>query len=87
MFCLLCAVGTAAFFPKPVLAAASGLLFGILPGLAIAVVGFTAGALIAFYIARLVGRPSVARRLGHPQNKITPCTRPVIPPNKALSRC
>ena len=64
VFFLLCAAGTAAFFPKPVLATASGLLFGILPGLAIAVVGFTTGALIAFFIGRLAGRRSVARRLG-----------------------
>ncbi|WP_179118540.1 TVP38/TMEM64 family protein [Saccharothrix sp. ALI-22-I] len=64
VFLALCAMGTAAFFPKPVLATASGLLFGILPGLVIAVVGFTAGALIAFFIARLLGRRSVARWLG-----------------------
>ncbi|WP_158847898.1 TVP38/TMEM64 family protein [Saccharothrix deserti] len=64
VFLLLCATGTAAFFPKPVLATASGLLFGVLPGLVIAVVGFTAGALIAFFTARLLGRRSVARWLG-----------------------
>ncbi|MGW4116263.1 TVP38/TMEM64 family protein [Actinosynnema sp. NPDC004786] len=63
-FVLLCAVGTAAFFPKPVLATASGLLFGVLPGLVVAVVGCTAGALIAFGAARLLGRRSVARWLG-----------------------
>lgn len=63
-FVLLCAVGTAAFFPKPVLATASGLLFGIVPGLVLAVVGCTAGALIAFWAARLLGRRSVARWLG-----------------------
>jgi uncharacterized membrane protein YdjX (TVP38/TMEM64 family) len=64
VFFLLCAAGTAAFFPKPVLATASGLLFGILPGLAIAVAGFTAGAMVSFSIARLAGRPRVAGRLG-----------------------
>lgn len=64
VFFLLCATGTAAFFPKPVLAIASGLLFGILPGLAIAVVGFTAGALIAFFAARLLGRRSGVRWVG-----------------------
>ncbi len=64
VFFLLCAAGTAAFFPKPVLATASGLLFGVLPGLVVAVAGFTAGALIAFLVARLLGRRSVARRLG-----------------------
>ena len=64
VFFLLCAVGTATFFPKPVLATASGLLFGILPGLAIAVAGFTAGALISFAVGRSTGRRAVARRLG-----------------------
>lgn len=64
VFFALCAAGTAAFFPKPVLATASGLLFGVLPGLVVAVAGFTAGALISFSVARLLGRRSVARWLG-----------------------
>jgi uncharacterized membrane protein YdjX (TVP38/TMEM64 family) len=60
----LCAVGTALFFPKPVLATVAGLVFGVLPGVALAVAGFTAGALIAFAVARGLGRDAVARRLG-----------------------
>ncbi|MFI9006019.1 TVP38/TMEM64 family protein [Actinosynnema sp. NPDC053489] len=64
VFFAVCAVGTAAFFPKPVLATASGLLFGVLPGLVVAVAGFTAGAVVAFLVARLLGRRSVARWLG-----------------------
>ncbi|WP_439659434.1 TVP38/TMEM64 family protein [Lentzea sp. HUAS TT2] len=63
-FLVLCAGGTAAFFPKPVLATASGLLFGVLPGAALAIAGFTAGALIAFVIGRLLGRQAVERWLG-----------------------
>lgn len=63
-FFLLCVVGTAAFFPKPVLAAAAGLLFGVVPGMVLAVLGFTGGALIAFFVARVVGRRSVAQWLG-----------------------
>ncbi len=63
-FLLLCAGGTAAFFPKPVLATASGLLFGVLPGAGLAVAGFSAGALISFGIGRLLGREAVARWLG-----------------------
>lgn len=61
---MLCAGGTAAFFPKPVLATASGLLFGVLPGAALAVAGFIAGAVISFGIGRLQGREAVARWLG-----------------------
>jgi uncharacterized membrane protein YdjX (TVP38/TMEM64 family) len=59
-----CAVGTALFFPKPVLATAAGLLFGVLPGLALAVTGCTVGALIAFGAARALGRHRVAAWLG-----------------------
>jgi uncharacterized membrane protein YdjX (TVP38/TMEM64 family) len=64
-FVAFCALGTAAFFPKPVLATVAGLLFGVLPGVALAVAGFTAGALISFVIARKLGRAAVAPRLGH----------------------
>lgn len=63
-FLLLCAGGTAVFFPKPVLAAASGLLFGVLPGAALAIAGFTAGAVISFAIGRALGREAMARRFG-----------------------
>jgi uncharacterized membrane protein YdjX (TVP38/TMEM64 family) len=65
-----CAVGTALFFPKPVLATAAGLLFGVLPGLALAVAGCTAGALIAFGVARALGRDRVAAWLGRGTLKV-----------------
>ncbi|MEU7476254.1 VTT domain-containing protein [Lentzea sp. NPDC042327] len=58
------ALGTPLFFPKPVLATVSGLLFGVVTGAALAVVAFTAGALISFWAGRLLGREAVARRLG-----------------------
>lgn len=58
------AFGTPLFFPKPVLATASGLLFGVLPGAALAIAAFTAGALISFGVGRLLGRDAMARRFG-----------------------
>jgi uncharacterized membrane protein YdjX (TVP38/TMEM64 family) len=64
VFVVGCAVGTALFFPKPVLATAAGLLFGVVPGLLLAVVGCTAGALIAFGAARGLGRRRVAAWIG-----------------------
>jgi len=65
VFVALCALGTAAFFPKPVLAAVAGLLFGVLPGVVLAVTGCTAGALISFAVARKLGREAVSARIGH----------------------
>ncbi|MEV6714375.1 TVP38/TMEM64 family protein [Lentzea sp. NPDC051208] len=64
VFVAVCALGTAVFFPKPVLATAAGLLFGVGWGSALAVAGFTAGAMIAFAISRKLGRAAVERRLG-----------------------
>ncbi|MET9225908.1 TVP38/TMEM64 family protein [Lentzea sp. NPDC003310] len=63
-FVAVCALGTAVFFPKPVLATAAGLLFGVGWGSALAIAGFTAGALIAFSIARGLGRETVRGWLG-----------------------
>jgi len=59
-----CALGTAVFFPKPVLATAAGLLFGVAWGSVLAIAGFTAGAMIAFTVARRLGRDAVAGWLG-----------------------
>ncbi|HUQ57641.1 TVP38/TMEM64 family protein [Lentzea sp.] len=64
VFTGVCALGTAVFFPKPVLATAAGLLFGIGWGSALAVAGFTAGAMIAFAVARGLGRDTVKGWLG-----------------------
>lgn len=58
------ALGTAVFFPKPALAAVAGLLFGLVQGVLLAVVGFTAGALLSFGVARALGRGAVEARLG-----------------------
>lgn len=51
---------TCAFFPFPVIAAASGVLFGTVGGTALSVVGGTLGALAAFTIARSFGAGPVA---------------------------
>ncbi|SER02519.1 Uncharacterized membrane protein YdjX, TVP38/TMEM64 family, SNARE-associated domain [Lentzea xinjiangensis] len=64
VFVAVCAAGTAVFFPKPVLATAAGLLFGVGWGSALAVAGFTAGAMIAFTVARVLGRDAVKGWLG-----------------------
>jgi len=64
VFTGVCALGTAVFFPKPVLATAAGLLFGVAWGSVVAIAGFTAGAMVAFGIARRLGRDEVAARLG-----------------------
>ncbi|MEU0881359.1 TVP38/TMEM64 family protein [Lentzea sp. NPDC005914] len=64
VFAAVCALGTAVFFPKPVLATAAGLLFGVAWGSVLAIAGFTAGAMIAFGVARRLGRRAVAGWLG-----------------------
>jgi len=64
VFLGVCAFGTAVFFPKPVLATAAGLLFGVAWGSVLAIAGFTAGAMIAFTVARRLGRDAVAGWLG-----------------------
>lgn len=64
VFVGVCALGTAVFFPKPVLATAAGLLFGVTWGSVLAIAGFTAGAMIAFGVARGLGRDAVKGWLG-----------------------
>lgn len=59
VFLVLFAISTLAFFPKPVLNAAAGALFGIPEGLALAVAGTTLGALLAFGLGRGLGRDAV----------------------------
>jgi uncharacterized membrane protein YdjX (TVP38/TMEM64 family) len=55
---------TAACFPGPVLAGASGLLFGTLEGTGLALGGAVLGAVIAFTLARYVAGDLVARAGG-----------------------
>ncbi|KOV74252.1 hypothetical protein ADL00_02645 [Streptomyces sp. AS58] len=58
-FLFVYAIGTLAFFPKPVLNIAAGVLFGIPAGLTLAVVGATVGAVLAFVLGRVLGREAL----------------------------
>ncbi|MEU0171414.1 TVP38/TMEM64 family protein [Streptomyces iakyrus] len=58
VFVVVFALATLAFFPKPVLNAAAGILFGV-EGLALAVAGTTLGAVPAFLLARSLGREAL----------------------------
>jgi uncharacterized membrane protein YdjX (TVP38/TMEM64 family) len=49
--------------PTLPISAASGLVYGVVGGTAIAVAGALAGSLIAFYLARVLGREAVQRKL------------------------
>lgn len=49
--------------PTLPISAASGLVYGMVGGTAIAVAGALAGSLIAFYLARVLGRDAVQQRL------------------------
>ncbi|MGP3684246.1 TVP38/TMEM64 family protein [Streptomyces sp. IBSNAI002] len=53
------ALGTLAFFPKPVLNIAAGLLFGVPGGLLLAVAGTTLGAVLAFGLGRGLGKEAL----------------------------
>jgi uncharacterized membrane protein YdjX (TVP38/TMEM64 family) len=58
-FVALCAGLTLAFFPFPLVAAAGGVLFGTLEGTLLSILGGSAGALLAFLIARRVAGESL----------------------------
>ncbi|WP_051722536.1 TVP38/TMEM64 family protein [Streptomyces albus] len=58
-FVVVFALATLAFFPKPVLNAAAGVLFGVPQGLLLAVAGTTLGAALAFGLGRGLGRDAL----------------------------
>ncbi|UZI28193.1 TVP38/TMEM64 family protein [Streptomyces sp. VB1] len=58
-FAVVFALSTLAFFPKPVLNVAAGAVFGIPVGLALAVIGTTLGAVLAFGLGRGLGREAL----------------------------
>ncbi|WP_380283302.1 TVP38/TMEM64 family protein [Kitasatospora purpeofusca] len=59
LFVAVYAVGTAAFFPRPALNAAAGLLLGVREGTALAVLGTALGAALAFVLCRRLGREAL----------------------------
>jgi uncharacterized membrane protein YdjX (TVP38/TMEM64 family) len=63
-FILVSALLTCALFPGPLLAAASGLLFGTALGTPVSIVAATLGAVIAFSIARWVAHDAVEALAG-----------------------
>ncbi len=59
---------TVAFIPGSVLTLAAGAIFGLGPGVVYVMVGATAGASLAFLLARSVAREAIAQRLaGNPR--------------------
>ncbi|MEV6973775.1 VTT domain-containing protein [Kitasatospora sp. NPDC093806] len=63
VFVAVYAVGTVAFFPRPALNAAAGLLLGVQQGTVLAVLGTTIGAGMAFGLARWLGRDALRPHL------------------------
>lgn len=64
LFILLYLVLAVLFFPGSVLTAAGGALFGVAAGTVLSVIGATAGATAAFFIARRLGRQTLERAAG-----------------------
>lgn len=64
LYVVLVTVLTCAFLPFPIMAAAGGLVFGVVEGTALSVLGGTLGALLAFTLARTVAGGAVAGLAG-----------------------
>jgi len=69
-FILVSALLTCALFPGPLLAGASGLLFGTAVGTPVAIASATLGAVVAFTIARFVAHGAVERLAGRRLTRI-----------------
>jgi uncharacterized membrane protein YdjX (TVP38/TMEM64 family) len=63
-FVVVYALYTLVFLPKGVLSAAGGLLYGLAVGVALVWVGAMLGAVLAFWLGRVLGRDAVARLTG-----------------------
>ena len=69
-FILVSALLTCALFPGPLLAGASGLLFGTALGTPVSIAAATVGAVLAFTIARFVAHDAVERLAGRRLTRI-----------------
>lgn len=65
IFILMCTVRGLVFIPCGLLSALGGLLFGPVSGTFYTLVGLTAGSVITFYLARVLGKNWAQRVLGH----------------------
>ena len=57
-------IATALAMPRHIVSFLGGYAFGLLPGTALALAATELGCVLAFYYARAIGRPLVAKRLG-----------------------
>ncbi|MFR9673573.1 TVP38/TMEM64 family protein [Streptomyces sp. TR02-1] len=64
LFAVTFALATTALLPGSLLSASAGALFGLPVGATAVVAGATAGAALSFALARVLGRPAVARYTG-----------------------
>ena len=84
-FVLISAALTVAFFPGPLLAGASGLLFGTAAGFPLSLCAAVLGASAAFLIARAAGREPVERLAG-PRVRALPPRRSAPPRARSPTR-
>jgi uncharacterized membrane protein YdjX (TVP38/TMEM64 family) len=69
IFILMCTVRGLAFLPCGLFSALGGLLFGPLLGTIYTLAGLTAGSVITFYMARILGKGWAQRAMGHSYDK------------------
>jgi len=65
LFILVYVLATVLFFPASILTVGAGFIFGVLPGTAIVSIAATAGAALAFLIARYLARHQIERRVAN----------------------
>jgi len=65
LFILVYILATVLFFPASILTIGAGFIFGVLPGTAIVSIAATAGAALAFLIARYLARDQIEHRVAN----------------------